>query len=99
LNLLKLKIFTVFTQGATQAEKIGYVPRNRQTNLTASGLSSASIANRKGKSDDQELDPESTAGLARVKATDVEINDGLDDISRALDNIGNLAGAIKDEVS
>jgi len=89
------------TQGATttQAEKIGYVPRNRQTNLTASGLSSASIANRKGKAEDQELDSESAAGLARLKAQDSEINDGLDDISRSLDNLGNIAGAIKDEAT
>lgn len=80
----------------TQADKVGYVPRNRGAAPTASGLTSSAM-NRGGKKDDQDLDPESAAGLAKIKAQDSEINDGLDNISRALDKIGNIAGSINDE--
>ncbi len=85
---------------ATQAQKIGYVPRNQKVDLKASGLTSSSLARKNpNASDDQELDPESAAGLARVKQQDAEINDGLDSISRTLDNLGNIASNINDEVA
>ena len=81
----------------SQAQKIGYVPRNQKVDLKASGLTSSRGAAASGTDDSQELDSESAAGLARVKAQDAEIDAGLDSISRTLDNLGNIASSINDE--
>jgi hypothetical protein len=83
--------------GSTQAEKIGYVPRNRATGMTASGLTSAGMV-RGGKKPDQDLDDESRAGLAKIQETDREIDKGIDQIGDSLGRIQALAGAMKDEV-
>lgn len=82
-----------------QAEKMGYVPRNKQAaTLTASGLSSGGMTNRGKTADDQKLDAESAAGLSKIKDTDAEIDAGIDAISRTIDNLNNIAGSMKDEV-
>jgi hypothetical protein len=82
-----------------QAEKLGYVPRNKQAaTLTASGLSSGGMTNRGKTADDQKLDAESAAGLAKIKDTDAEIDAGIDAISRTIDNLNSIAGSMKDEV-
>ena len=52
----------------------------------------------RNKAADQQLDPTSAAGLARLKAEDAEIDAGIDTISKALDNLANIATTIKDEV-
>eukprot|EP01039_Chlorochromonas_danica_P000587 gene587-632_t len=83
------------TAGSRQAEKLGYVPRNKTTGtLTANGMSSAGMV-RKGE--DQALDEESAAGLAYVKSADAEIDAGLESLSRTMDNLTGIAGAMKDE--
>ena len=79
--------------GSSQAEKIGYKPRSRQTGLTASGLTSTF---KKG-GDEDELDEDSKAGLAKLKDNDAEIDAGLDEISHSLDNLANIAGAMNEE--
>lgn len=80
------------------ADKIGYVPRNKQTtNASASGLSSAGMV--RGKDSSQQLDAESAAGLAKLKDEDAEIDAGIDAISKTIDNLNNIAGQMKDEVS
>jgi len=77
------------------ADKIGYVPRNKQAStLTASGLTSTGMT-RGGK--DQELDDVSAAGLARLKEQDAEIDAGIDAISKTIDNLGNIANTMKEE--
>lgn len=79
------------------ADKIGYVPRSKQgSTLTASGLTSTSMA-RKGGPSDQDLDDESAAGLARLKENDAEIDAGIDAISRTIDNLGGIAATMKEE--
>jgi hypothetical protein len=52
-----------------------------------------------GRKADQQLDSESEAGLARLKAADQEINEGLDGISNSLDRLGAIALSINDEVT
>jgi hypothetical protein len=79
------------------ADKIGYVPRNKQTTASASGLSSAGMVRGKDARD-QQLDAESAAGLAKLKESDAEIDAGIDAISRTIDNLNNIAGQMKDEV-
>jgi hypothetical protein len=80
------------------ADKIGYVPRNKQTNsAAASGLSSSAMS--RGKDPSQQLDAESAAGLAKLKDADAEIDAGIDAISKTIDNLNNIAGQMKDEVS
>ena len=74
--------------GASQAEKIGYVPRAQQARMAQSGLSNARMAG--GKKDD-ELDEDSAAGLAQLRANDAEIDEGMDKVSSALDRIANIA--------
>lgn len=85
------------TAQPTQAEKIGYVPRQQQATLKASGLTSAGMV--RGKREDQELDEESAAGLAQVHATDAEIDAGITAISGTLDNIAVIATHMRTEVS
>ena len=84
-----------------QSDKMGYVPRNKQAaaTLTASGLSSGGMTNRGKTAEDQRLDAESAAGLSKLKETDTEIDAGIDAISRTIDNLNNIAGQMKDEVS
>lgn len=78
-----------------QAEKLGYTPRNRAGNgPTQSGMSSAGML--RGKPQD-ELDDESAAGLAKVKAQDAEIDAGLDTLCRTMDNLSGIASAMRDE--
>ena len=48
---------------------------------------------------DQQLDAESAAGLAKLKEADAEIDAGIEAISRTIDNLGNIAGSMKDAVS
>ena len=82
------------------AEKIGYVPRNKQASaMQASGLTSAGMMG-KGRNDaDQALDEDSAAGLARLRDKDAEIDAGIDAISRTIDNLANIGSAMKDEVN
>lgn len=82
------------------ADKIGYVPRNKQAELKESGLSSAGMMGKggsRGTPADQQLDAESAAGLQRVKERDAEIDQGIDAIAQSIDNLGNIAGQMKDE--
>lgn len=79
-------------KGSSQAEKIGFVSRNNQSTLQASGLSSS--RNKKN----EELDEESRAGLARLKNQDAEIDEGLDSISNCLDNLSGISQAMNEEV-
>jgi len=83
--------------GSTKAaDKIGYVPRNKQAStLTASGLTSAGMT--RGKAADQDLDDESAAGLQRLKEQDAEIDAGIDAISKTIDNLNNIASTMNEE--
>jgi hypothetical protein len=83
------------TGGASQAEKIGYVPRSKATPV-ASGLTSASMT--RNKSPDQQLDAESQAGMDRYKAKDADIDAGLDVVANQIDNLTNIASTMKSEV-
>jgi hypothetical protein len=84
-----------------QAEKFGgYIPRSKggAVNLQSSGLASANLAgSRKGS--EQQLDEDSTAGLARVHETDAEINAGIDNISQTLDRIAQISTQMYDETN
>lgn len=81
----------------TQAEKVGYQPRQRAApSFVASGITSSSMKGRKAP--DQELDAESEAALARVNARDNEINAGLDVIGDGLDRLGRIAVDMREEV-
>lgn len=80
-------------------EKIGYVPRNKQAaGMSASGLTSAGMMGQSRNDPSQTLDEDSAAGLARLREQDAEIDAGIDQISRQIDNLTNIAGAMKDEV-
>jgi len=80
-------------------EKIGYVPRNKQAaGMSASGLTSAGMMGQNRNDPSQTLDEDSAAGLARLREQDAEIDAGIDQISRQIDNLTNIAGAMKDEV-
>lgn len=85
-----------------QADKFGgYVPRNKQaTPLQASGLTSTGLSGgRSGRNGaDQQLDEDSAAGLARLRETDAEIDQGIDSIAQTLDRVANIAGAMREEV-
>jgi hypothetical protein len=78
----------------TQAEKIGYVPRAQQAKMAQSGLVSSRMANSHKEED---LDGESAEGLAQLKANDKEIDQGLDQISTALDRLANISTAMNVE--
>ena len=80
----------------SQADKIGYVPRAAQAKMAESGLTNSRMASHTGKAEEQ-LDEDSAAGLAGLKATDAEIDQGLDRISNAIDRIGNIAAAMGQE--
>jgi hypothetical protein len=82
------------TGGASQADKIGYVPRAQQAKMAQSGLTNTRMGGVKA---DEELDEDSAAGLAQLKANDAEIDQGMDRISSALDRIGNIASAMGQE--
>ena len=89
----------IAAEKSKNADKIGYVPRNKQAaSLNSSGLSSAGMMGNRGGAD-QQLDTESAAGLAKLKEADAEIDAGIEAISRTIDNLGNIAGSMKDEVS
>jgi predicted double-glycine peptidase len=47
--------------------------------------------------EEEELDEESKQGLARIKASDGEIYAGIDAIARTMDNITNMAAAMREE--
>ena len=80
-------------------DKIGYVPRNKQAAaMNASGLTSAGMMGQGRNDPSQALDDESAAGLAKLREQDAEIDAGIDQISRTIDNLTNIAGAMKDEV-
>lgn len=81
----------------SQGEKVGYVPRNRQAGMTASGLSSGGMMGKAGKK--EELDADSVEGLAKIKADDAEIDAGLDQIGNVLDNLTGIARGMHAEVS
>lgn len=83
---------------STQAEKIGYVPRAQQARITASGLTSGGMMRRR-PGQEQDLDAESADGLARLQATDAEIDEGISDISSTLDKIARIAGDMREEVT
>jgi hypothetical protein len=84
-----------------QADRFGgYVPRNKtSTPLQASGLTSTGLAGRGRDSADQQLDEDSAAGLAKIKETDAEIDQGIDQIANTLDRVANIAGAMKEETA
>jgi len=85
-------------QQSKHAEKIGYVPRNKQaSSMQASGLTSGGMMGRGGRADEP-LDEESAAGLQRLREKDAEIDAGIDAISRQMDNLNNIGNAMKDEV-
>lgn len=69
--------------------------------MNASGLTSAGMMGQgAGRNDpSQTLDEDSAAGLAKLREQDAEIDAGIDQISRTIDNLTNIAGAMKDEVS
>jgi hypothetical protein len=77
-----------------QLEKAGYIPRNKRdpkfTGLTVTG---------KENTKTQEMDAESAAGLKKVLDNDAEIDAGLDSVDKALENLGNISLAMKDEVN
>jgi hypothetical protein len=62
--------------------------------MKASGLTSTGRNNR-GK---EELDEESRAGLARINQNDAEIDQGINDISRGLDDLADIAGQMREVV-
>lgn len=78
--------------GQTQTEKIGYVSRANISTMKSSGLTSTSRNNR-GK---EELDDESKAGLARINQNDAEIDQGINEISRGLDDLADIADKMKE---
>mmetsp|Transcript_13662 Transcript_13662/g.23990 ORF Transcript_13662/g.23990 Transcript_13662/m.23990 type:complete len:355 (-) Transcript_13662:203-1267(-) len=81
-------------------DKIGYVPRNKQAaGMSASGLSSAGMMGRNRNDADQALDEDSAAGLQALKAKDALIDQGIDSLTRTIDNLGNISSAMKDEVN
>jgi len=80
----------------SQADKIGYVPRAAQAKMAQSGLSNSRMASQTGKNE-EDLDEDSAAGLAGLKANDAEIDQGLDRIASAVDRIGNIASAMGSE--
>ena len=87
---------TTKPQGALgQVEKIGYIPRNKVPVLQATGLTSERLAGRR----EEELDADSAAGLARLKARDADIDQSLGDVLRIVDNLDQIAGAMNEEVS
>lgn len=75
-----------------QVEKIGYIPRGQVPVLQDTGLST-------NKNKGEELDDESSAGLARMKEKDAEIDSSLGDVLRIVDNLGDLAIAMNEEVT
>eukprot|EP00605_Chrysophyceae_sp_TOSAG23-4_P002251 GSChrysophyteH1.ASY1.ANO1.2495.1 assembled CDS len=83
------------TRTGNAAEKIGYVPRAQQARMAQSGLSNARMG--AGKSSEEELDEDSAAGLAQLRANDAEIDEGMERIGAAIDRIGNLASAMGSE--
>ena len=74
-----------------QVEKIGYIPRGKVPVLQDTGLTT-------GQNKGEELDDESSAGLARMKEKDSEIDSSLGDVLRIVDNLGDLAIAMNEEV-
>jgi len=85
------------TSIVSQAEKIGHVPKDK-INLTSMGMTNAGMLGGRAKSDSEDLDEESASGLAQVRATDAEINAGIDSIGKTLDNLSNISTAMKSEV-
>lgn len=82
--------------GPTQGEKIGYVSRQQVAGLKATGLVSGGMMGR-NKGAHQELDEESAAGLRQVEKDDAEIDQGVDEISSAIDRLNTVAVNMKDE--
>jgi hypothetical protein len=76
--------------GSTQADKIGYKPRNK--GLSESGLT----ATKKGA--EEGLDEGTRAGLAKLKQNDAEIDESLDDLGNSLDTIAAIAKQMNEEV-
>jgi hypothetical protein len=74
--------------------KIGYVPRAQQAKISASGLTSTV-----GRKKQEDLDDESAQGLAGLRANDQEIDQGLDNLSNALDRVANIAEGFKYETT
>ena len=54
-------------------------------------------AMNKGKKED-DLDEDSRRGLAKIKQQDAEIDEGIDEIAKQLDNLGNIASSMNQEV-
>jgi hypothetical protein len=77
-------------------EKIGYVPRNKQAAaMNSSGLTSAGMMGKSRQEDP--LDEDSAAGMERLRSKDAAIDEGIDAISRTIDNLTGIASAMKDE--
>jgi len=83
--------------GSTQGEKIGYASRVQVSTMKASGLTSAGMMGGKKNQQDQELDAESAAGLKQIQDDDADIDNDINDVSNAIDRLGNLASNMKEE--
>lgn len=70
---------------------VGYVARANISTLKASGLTSG------GKGKQEELDDETRAGLNKLQANDAEIDAGISVIGNSLDNLTDIASAMKEE--
>ncbi len=46
----------------------------------------------------QELDEDSAVGLSRIEERNSEIDAGIDNIARGIDNLASISATIKDEV-
>ena len=80
------------------AEKIGYVPRHKQAaGLKASGLTATGLRSKNQTDANKGLDAETAADMRDIRNADAEIDEGIDAISRTIDNLGSLAGTIRDE--
>ena len=77
---------------------MGYVPREK-AQLLASGLTSGGMMSRHTLFPDpsQELDEESASRMEKVKQTDADIDASVDDLSKTIDNLSHIAGAMGSE--
>jgi hypothetical protein len=99
LNEVKSRIDARKDKAAAQSKNAGKIPanmRNQNQPLTGSGFSNGGML--RGKKDaDQELDEESAAGLAAVKAKDAEIDAGIAVLANTVDNLDKIAKTMGDE--
>lgn len=79
----------------TKEKKLGYVPREK-AQLLATGLTSGGMMSKQTLFPDasQELDEASASRLERVKQTDADIDDSVEQLARTIDNLSHIAGAM-----